>query len=190
MTVEDAMNKAFSAVGIRPATHEDVNDLVRIDNASYISAWSARKFHNVLENNRDTSIFVAGHHNQGANAYVIYELLEKSVVIKRMAAYPEYGELLSALVGKLKKLLHVERRTSIIMYVPETHLATQILLRDHGFRADGRSIVRNHFQESNEDAYIMQHKIGFLTMERSNIHDTQPTEETLCQLEDAPGSGN
>ncbi len=184
-TAEVTVGKS-KATNIRTATQDDVGDLVRIDAASYATPWTNRRFRTVLENHKDIVILVAGNSKENVSAYMVYDLMEKSIGIRRMAAYPEFAALLPALVIKLKNLLQADKRNGIVMYVPETHMSTLVMLREQGFRADRNAVMHNFFPESGEDAFILQYRLGFLTTDGSATNVSNATRENLCKPEDAP----
>jgi ribosomal-protein-alanine N-acetyltransferase len=59
--------------------------------------------------------------------------------------------MVAKLVGKLSS----HRRTRILLQVRETNLPAQLFFRIQGFRAT--EVVREHFEDTGEDAYIMQY---------------------------------
>jgi ribosomal-protein-alanine N-acetyltransferase len=58
-------------------------------------------------------------------------------------------------VAKLVGKLSSHRRTRIVLHVRETGLASQFFYRSQGFRAT--EVVREHFGDTGEDAYLMQY---------------------------------
>ncbi len=67
------------------------------------------------------------------------------------------------LIGKLSS----QRRTRILLEVRETNLAAQLFFRDSGFRAV--SVLRDYYEDTPEDAYLMQYRYAPETAE-----DVQP----------------
>jgi ribosomal-protein-alanine N-acetyltransferase len=63
-------------------------------------------------------------------------------------------QMMSKLVGKLSP----ERRARIALEVRETNLAAQLFFRSLGFRAV--SVLKDFYQDSTEDAYLMQYCLG------------------------------
>ena len=59
--------------------------------------------------------------------------------------------MIDKLVGKLSS----QRRTRITLEVRETNLAAQLFFRASGFRAT--SVLRDFYDDSPEDAYLMQY---------------------------------
>ena len=48
------------------------------------------------------------------------------------------------------------KQNRIVVEVRETNLAVQLFFRDAGFRAV--SVLRNHYEETPEDAYVMEYQ--------------------------------
>jgi len=64
-----------------------------------------------------------------------------------------------SLINKLKSKLSYERRNRITLKVRESNLDAQLFFRAMGFQAV--EVLRNHYQECSEDAYLMryQHRV-------------------------------
>jgi ribosomal-protein-alanine N-acetyltransferase len=88
--------------------------------------------------------------------FMIYELHKTRLHILNIAVGAEARrrgigtQMLEKLVGKLSS----QRRTRISLEVRETNLAAQIFFRTNDFRAT--SVLRNFYDDSPEDAYVMQ----------------------------------
>ena len=50
-----------------------------------------------------------------------------------------------------------KRRQEIVLEVRETNLAAQLFYQSQGFRAV--RVLRNHYADSAEDAYVMQYRL-------------------------------
>ncbi len=60
--------------------------------------------------------------------------------------------MVAKLIGKLSR----QRRTRITLEVRETNLAAQLFFRTQGFRAV--NVLRNYYEDTPEDAYLMQYR--------------------------------
>jgi ribosomal-protein-alanine N-acetyltransferase len=69
--------------------------------------------------------------------------------------------MISKLAGKLSS----QRRNRIALYVRETNLPAQLFFRIVGFRAV--EVLREHFQDSGEDAYGMLYHLDESVLEPS-----------------------
>lgn len=65
-------------------------------------------------------------------------------------------EVGTAMADKLIKKLSLQNRTRITLEVRETNLPGQLFWRAKGFRAV--SVLRDYYEETPEDAYIMQYR--------------------------------
>jgi ribosomal-protein-alanine N-acetyltransferase len=61
------------------------------------------------------------------------------------------------MIEKLVNKLSQQRRQEIVLEVRETNLAAQLFYHSQGFRATG--VLRNHYSDSAEDAYVMQYRL-------------------------------
>jgi ribosomal-protein-alanine N-acetyltransferase len=93
-------------------------------------------------------------------AFMIYELHRSRLHMLNFAVMRSHRRLgigtqmMSKLVGKLSP----ERRARIALEVRETNLAAQLFFRSLGFRAV--SVLKDFYQDSTEDAYLMQYCLG------------------------------
>ena len=60
-----------------------------------------------------------------------------------------------------------QRRNRIALYVRETNLAGQLFLRVSGFRAT--EVVREHYLDTGEDAYLMHYHMDESMMEEERV---------------------
>ncbi len=62
--------------------------------------------------------------------------------------------MMAKLTGKLSQ----QRRNRILLEVRETNLDAQLFFRTEGFRAV--SVLRDYYEDTPEDAYVMQYRYG------------------------------
>jgi ribosomal-protein-alanine N-acetyltransferase len=60
------------------------------------------------------------------------------------------------MIAKLTSKLSAQRRTRIVLEVRETNLSAQLFFRANNFRAV--SVLRNFYEDTPEDAYVMQYR--------------------------------
>jgi ribosomal-protein-alanine N-acetyltransferase len=88
--------------------------------------------------------------------YMLYELHKNRLHVLNFAVAADMRRrgvgrvMASKLVGKLSP----DRRTRVMLEVRETNLPAQLFFRACGFRAI--SVVRDFYNDSPEDAYVMQ----------------------------------
>ncbi len=89
--------------------------------------------------------------------YMIYELHRNRLHLLNFATHPDYQRqgYGTALMDKLKSKLYPDanRRNRLMLEVRESNLVAQQFFRACGLRAT--HVLRNYFEESNEDAYLM-----------------------------------
>jgi ribosomal-protein-alanine N-acetyltransferase len=100
--------------------------------------------------------------------FMIYELHKTRLHILNFAVAPAFRRLAvgSQMIEKLINKLSQQRRQEIVLEVRETNLSAQLFYHNQGFRATG--VLRNHYSDSAEDAYVMQYRL-----------DSEPSETGL-----------
>jgi ribosomal-protein-alanine N-acetyltransferase len=142
------------SVYIRWMTMRDRSSVLSIENDSFSNPWSQDDFIRCLQNRN--CIGMVAEHDGRVVGYMIYELHKNRLHILNFAVSQGLRrsgvgrQMLEKLVGKL----HPERRSKIMLEVRETNLAAQLFFRRFGFRAI--SVLRDFYDDSAEDAYLMQ----------------------------------
>ncbi len=143
-------------VHIRWMVRRDMPEVLAIEKECFEFAWSEEEFLRCLRQ-RNCIGMVAEYEGRVAG-FMIYELPKTKIHLLNIATLPEYRRLgigtqmIAKLIGKLGN----QRRTRISLEVRETNLAAQLFLRSAGFRAT--EILRNFYEETAEDAYLMQYR--------------------------------
>jgi ribosomal-protein-alanine N-acetyltransferase len=143
-------------VHIRWMIRRDMAEVLGIETESFEFPWSEEDFIRCLR--RRNCIGMVAEHDERVVGFMIYELHKTRLHILNFAVASQYrrrnvGTQMSAkLIGKLSP----QRRTRVVLEVRETNLAAQLFFRDAGFRAV--SVLRNYYDDTPEDAYLMQYR--------------------------------
>src|SRR5262249_22554643 len=80
--------------------------------------------------------------------------------ILNFAVHPQHRRchVGTQMVAKLISKLSSHRRTKITLEVRETNLSAQLFFRNQGFKAV--RVLRAYYEDSGEDAFLMQYAIG------------------------------
>src|SRR5690606_35660919 len=91
--------------------------------------------------------------------FMIYELHKSRLHVLNFAVAPEFRrhEIGHQMIEKLVSKLSSQRRTRISLEVRETNLAAQLFFKETGFRAT--AVLRDFYDDSTEDAYVMQYHL-------------------------------
>lgn len=137
-----------------------------IENACFEFAWSEDDYIRCLRQ-RNCIGMVAEKDNEVVG-FMIYELHKNRLHILNFAVHPEHRRtgVGQSMVNKLLGKLSHERRNRIMLEVRETNLEAQLFFKSIGFRAI--SVLRDFYDDTIEDAYLMQYRY-------------QPTDEELAQ---------
>lgn len=137
-----------------------------IENACFEFAWSEDDYIRCLRQ-RNCIGMVAEKDNEVVG-FMIYELHKNRLHILNFAVHPEHRRtgVGQSMVNKLLGKLSHERRNRIMLEVRETNLEAQLFFKSIGFRAI--SVLRDFYDDTIEDAYLMQFRY-------------QPTDEELAQ---------
>ncbi len=142
-------------VHIRWMIRRDMNEVLRIEGASFEFPWTEDDFVNCLR--QRNCIGMVAEHDERAIGFMIYELHKSRLHVINFAVDPRYRrrgvgtQMLQKLVGKLSH----QRRCSILLEVRETNLQAQLFFRENLFRAV--SVIRDFYDDTTEDAYLMQY---------------------------------
>ncbi|MFN0055525.1 MAG: ribosomal protein S18-alanine N-acetyltransferase [Planctomycetales bacterium] len=135
----------------------DMPEVLRIENDSFEFNWTEEDFLACLRQ-RNCIGMVAEHDNRVVG-FMIYELHKTRLHILNFAVSPSYRRtgVGAQMVEKLVNKLSQQRRQEIVLEVRETNLPAQLFFQSQAFRAV--SVLRNHYADSAEDAYVMQFRL-------------------------------
>lgn len=117
----------------REMVDKDLCQVARIDRESYKATWSEADFRRAGNNGRTVRRVVCV--GETVLGYVVYELIEKALVVRRLAVSPQWrrkyvGLQLASLVTS--RIGH-GGRTRVVVDVHERDLTSQLFLRSAGF---------------------------------------------------------
>lgn len=142
-------------VHIRWMIRRDMPEVLDIENESFEFPWCEEDFIRCLQ--QRNCIGMVAEHDDQVIGFMIYELHKTRLHILNFAVSTPFrrhgvGE---QMVAKLVSKLSHQRRTRIALEVRETNLAAQLFFRNNDFRAV--SVLRDFYEDTTEDAYIMQY---------------------------------
>lgn len=149
--------KQAIGVQIRWMIRRDMPEVLRIENDSFEFNWSEEDFLACLRQ-RNCIGMVAEHENHVVG-FMIYELHKTKLHILNFAVAPAFRRLAvgAQMIEKLINKLSQQRRQEIVLEVRETNLSAQLFFQSQGFRAV--RVLRSHYGDSAEDAYVMQFRL-------------------------------
>ena len=102
---------------------------------------------------------------------MIYGLEKKKIRILNLAVDPEFRRqgVGTFMAKKLINKLSPEKRKDIITIVRETNLPAQLFFKNQRFRAT--EILRNHYERSDEDGYVMVYSLFDIS---NNLNQYRP----------------
>ena len=145
-------------VHIRWMIRRDMPEVLQIEQDSFDYSWTEEDFLRCLR--QRNCIGMVAEHGEKVVGFMIYELHKNKLHILNFAVCPAFRragigtQMISKLVGKLSS----HRRTKITLAVRETNLNAQVFFRAQEFRA--MKVLRNYYEDSGEDAYLMQFHIA------------------------------
>jgi [ribosomal protein S18]-alanine N-acetyltransferase len=157
------------AVHIRWMIRRDMAEVIEIEHDSFEFPWSEEDFVRCLR--QRNCIGMVGELDDRVAAFMIYELHRTRLHLLNFAVHRPLrrrgvgGHMLSKLVAKLSP----QRRTRISLEVRETNLPAQLFFRDNGFRAV--NVLRDYYQDTTEDAYVMQYRYRTVPGEAAEGHN-------------------
>jgi ribosomal-protein-alanine N-acetyltransferase len=150
-------------VHIRWMIRRDMPEVLGIEREGFEFPWSEEDFIRCLR--QRNCIGMVAEYDDQVVGYMIYELHKTRLhilnfsVAKRMRRLGVGAEMIEKLISKLSS----QRRSRITLEVRETNLAAQLFFRANGFRAV--SVLRDYYEDTPEDAYLMQYRYRPVTAE-------------------------
>ena len=143
-------------VHIRWMIRRDMSEVLDIERESFEFPWSEEDFIRCLR--QRNCIGMVAEHDDRVVGYMIYELHKARLHILNFSVARSMQRLNigAQMVEKLISKLSSQRRSRITLEVRETNLAAQLFFRENGFRAV--SVLRDYYEDSPEDAYLMQYR--------------------------------
>ena len=149
--------KELVRVHIRWMIRRDMPEVLQTEQESFEYAWTEEDFLRCLR--QRNCIGMVAEQGERVLGFMIYELHKSKLHILNFAVHPVCrrggvgGQMVTKLIGKLSS----HRRTRITLEVRETNLAAQLFYQSQGFRAV--RVLRGHYADSAEDAYVMQYRL-------------------------------
>ncbi len=162
----DQTKQASVCVHIRWMIRRDMPAVLAIENNAFEFSWTEEDFIRCLR--QRNCIGMVAEQDDKVVGFMIYELHKNRLHILNFAVNPDQRRngIGNAMIGKLLGKLSHERRNRIMLEVRETNLEAQLFFKKLGFRAI--SVLRDFYDDTVEDAYLMQYRY-------------QPTDEELSQ---------
>jgi ribosomal-protein-alanine N-acetyltransferase len=143
-------------VHIRWLIQRDMSEVLAIEHESFEFPWLDEDFIRCLR--QRNCIGMVAEHEGRVVGFMIYELHKTRIHVLNFAVAAAHrrcgvgSQMGAKLIGKLSS----QRRTRVTLEVRETNLAAQLFFRANGFRAV--SVLRQFYQDTPEDAYLMQYR--------------------------------
>lgn len=144
-------------VQIRWLIRRDMADVLRIEHESFEFPWTEEDFLGCLR--QRNCIGMVAEHEQQIVGFMVYELHKSRLSILNFAVASEARrqQVGAQMAQKLIDKLSQQRRNEIVLEVRETNLDAQLFFSRFDFKAV--SILRNHYDDTTEDAYVMRYRL-------------------------------
>jgi [ribosomal protein S18]-alanine N-acetyltransferase len=149
-----AAESSKSCVHIRWMIRRDMPAVLAIEDASFEYPWSEEEFIRCLR--QRNCIGMVAEREDRVVGFMIYELHKNRLHLLNFSVCPEARRcgVGTAMIEKLAGKLSTERRNRIMLEVRETNLEAQLFFKNFGFKAI--SVLRDFYEDTTEDAYLMQ----------------------------------
>ena len=149
---------AITEVHQRWLIRRDYKEVLAIESDSFEFAWDEQDFLRCLRQKH--CIGMVAETEGRIVGYMIYELHKDRLHLVNFAVAPvnRRSGIGTLMIEKLKSKLSSYRRTRVTLEVRDSNLAAQLFFRSQGFRAV--QVLRNHYEDSGDDAYIMAYSFG------------------------------
>jgi ribosomal-protein-alanine N-acetyltransferase len=145
-------------VHLRWLIRRDMPEVLHIEQQCFEHAWSEDDYIRCLR--QRNCIGMVAEHQERIVGSMVYELHKSRLHVLNFAVHPDFQRqgVGAAMVRKLVSKLSPQRRNRIMLEVRERNLPAQLFWRALGFRAV--SVLRDFYDDTDEDAYLMQFKFG------------------------------
>lgn len=150
----NAQGKQDVCVHIRWMIRRDMPEVLAIEQQAFEFPWSEDDFLRCLR--QRNCIGMVAEFEERVVGFMIYELHKSRLHVLNFAVRREVRRrgVGSSMIQKLISKLSHQRRNRILLEVRETNLAAQLFFRKSSFRAI--SVLRDFYEDTTEDAYLMQ----------------------------------
>lgn len=141
-------------IHVRWMIRRDMTEVLEIEQEAFEFPWSDDDFTRCMR--QRNCIGMVAEMADSVVAFMIYELHRSRLHVLNFAVRRSHRRLgigtqmMEKLVGKLTP----ERRSRIVLEVRERNLPAQLFFRTLGYRAI--SVLKDFYQDTTEDAYLMQ----------------------------------
>ena len=160
------IDPSTTCVHIRWMIRRDMPAVLAIESQSFEFSWNEDDFIRCLR--QRNCIGMVAERDDQVVGFMIYELHKNRLHILNFAVSKEIRRqgIGQSMVGKLLSKLSHERRNRIMLEVRETNLDAQLFFKGLGFRAN--SVLRDFYDDTVEDAYLMQYRYKATVEELAN----------------------
>jgi [ribosomal protein S18]-alanine N-acetyltransferase len=169
-----AAETSKSCVHIRWMIRRDMPSVLAIEEASFEFPWCEEEFIRCLR--QRNCIGMVAEVDDKVVGFMIYELHKNRLHLLNFSVDPSSRRcgIGSAMMEKLAGKLSIERRNRIMLEVRETNLEAQLFFKTFGFKAI--SVLRDFYEDTVEDAYLMQFRY------RPSAEELEMDEESARRL--------
>jgi ribosomal-protein-alanine N-acetyltransferase len=152
-------------IHVRWMIRRDMTEVLEIEQEAFEFPWSDDDFTRCMR--QRNCIGMVAEMADSVVAFMIYELHRSRLHVLNFAVRRSHRRLgvgtqmMEKLVGKLTP----ERRSRIVLEVRERNLPAQLFFRTLGYRAI--SVLKDFYQDTTEDAYLMQFVLPAAAAEES-----------------------
>ena len=166
---------------VRWMIRRDMPDVLRIEGRSFEFPWSEEEFIRCLRQRNCIGMVVENDCDKVVG-YMIYELHKTHLYVLNFAVDVEARRsgVGRAMIDKLKGKLSSNRRSLVQLMVRERNLAAQLFFKSCQFKAV--SVIRQAYEDTDEDGYIMLHRLGNAEVVPNNRISQFMTNEQLSDL--------
>jgi ribosomal-protein-alanine N-acetyltransferase len=145
--------------------------VLEIEAGTFEFPWSEQEFIRCLR--QRNCIGMVAESNEKVVGFMVYELHKNRLHVLNIAVHPDHRRtgIGNAMIEKLVSKLSFQRRTRILLEIRETNLDAQLFFKNLEFRAI--SVLRDFYDDSTEDAYLMQYRYRANSLE-SDVESLPP----------------
>jgi len=140
---------------VRYLRKPDLDKVIKIEEETYLEPWDKEKF--LFEFKRSTVAQFILEYQEEIIGYYIISIEKKSIKILNLTISESYRNCgyEQDVLKKIKERVNEDIK-EVSFLVRETHLYTQLILKECGFKCTG--ILKNKFKDSKDDGFLFVYK--------------------------------
>jgi len=145
-------------VNVRLMVRRDLAQVLAIEAKCFEFPWTDEEFWQCLR--QPNCLGMVAEHEGRVVGYIVYETPKNRILVTNIAVDPDFQRhgIARQMVQKLVSKMIYQQRHKVAITIRETNLPALLCFRALGFKAV--TVLKNFYEEQNEDTYVLQYRLG------------------------------